>query len=159
MGCKKLAYFDLENTTFLRVVKCAEPRIFGVNWYDYGARFYDAALGRFHTMDPLSAIFGFQSPYCYAANNPIKFIDFMGMNPELMDFMDKNQQPKVGADGLTDKQWMEVTRPSTPLRVREELKNQYQQQNRDFERQFNSIKQIEKAFNDGKKNKDIQSRT
>jgi len=55
----------------------------GVNldWYDYGARFYDPALGRFGTMDPLSESFSFQSPYAYAANNPIGNIDFLGMSP------------------------------------------------------------------------------
>jgi RHS repeat-associated protein len=52
-----------------------------LDWYDYGARMYDPALGRFHTMDPLSEIYSYQSPFAYAANNPISNIDFMGMSP------------------------------------------------------------------------------
>ena len=47
----------------------------GLNWYDYGARHYDAALGRFATVDPSSESYYETSPYTYCYNNPIKHID------------------------------------------------------------------------------------
>ena len=47
----------------------------GLNLYDYGARQYDAAIGRFTTMDPMTEKYYEWSPYTYCKNNPINRID------------------------------------------------------------------------------------
>ena len=46
--------------------------------YDFGARIYDARLGRWLSTDPLSDKYPGHSPYTYALNSPIMYIDEEG---------------------------------------------------------------------------------
>jgi RHS repeat-associated protein len=50
-----------------------------LNWYDYGFRNYDAQIGRFTQLDPLTWEYPFLTPYQYASNDPITNIDIDGL--------------------------------------------------------------------------------
>ena len=53
-------------------------RKFGLDWYDHGARHNDAAIGRWHSMDPMAEKYYGISPYAYCGGDPVNFGDYSG---------------------------------------------------------------------------------
>ena len=49
--------------------------------YDYGARWYDPAVARWTSVDPLASTMTRWSPYNANFNNPITFVDMNGLSP------------------------------------------------------------------------------
>ena len=79
----------------------------GLDWYDHGARMYDAAKVVWNKVDPLSEIYFHFDPYLYCENNPIVMFDNTGLlGVRIVDM--ENKTITVSADYYVETQPYQV---------------------------------------------------
>ncbi len=69
----------------------------GLNLYDFGARRYDPATGRWLSPDPLGEKYYGHSPYLFCAANPMKYVDPTGKSTRVKR-LDDGTYEVVGGD-------------------------------------------------------------
>jgi len=64
----------------------------GLDWYDYGARFYDPELCQWHSVDPACEKYYDISPYAYCGDEPIRRIDKDGRVIDVSGLTEKEKK-------------------------------------------------------------------
>ena len=75
-------------------------RMFGLDWYDYGARMYDPCMIRWNSLDPLCEKYYSVSPYAYCANDPINSLEKDRMYIYMLFYV--NGYSRIGYEGDED---------------------------------------------------------
>jgi len=96
-GLCRPALFDITNNQLYNG-KELQPD-YNLQWYDYGARFYDPQLGRWHSVDPMAEKHYGLTPYNYVLNNPLLYVDPKGMDTLRVSGSLKLSTGKLGLKG------------------------------------------------------------
>ncbi|WP_170827515.1 DUF6443 domain-containing protein [Roseivirga sp. 4D4] len=84
-----------------------EQTEFDFNVYDFNARFYDDALGRFMNIDPMADLRNWVTPYNYVQNNPLILVDPTGLLEYRLN-TETGELEQIGDKGGDERQFVKV---------------------------------------------------
>jgi len=112
------------------------------DWYDYGARFYDPTLGRWHSTDPLAEKRIEWSAYNYCLNNPIWRFDPNG----LTDFTYNRKTGEIKEVVYDNEEEQKANKEAKTDRIVKADKNGNVKRKKDGTVKSTSVKDIEKGI-------------
>jgi len=145
MGCLKLTYSQENKPAFLKAWKNPKTTFEKVGWYDYGFRMYDPAIARWHVPDPMAEKYNAWTPYNYALNNPLYFIDPLGL--EVKNIYEKEREEKE-QDKIKLKLILENFKGNKKSKEYHDLKKGYRKANRQFQSIDKKFQAVETAIGD-----------
>lgn len=116
--------------------------------YDYGFRIYDARIAKFLSVDPLTKEYPWYTPYQFAGNKPIKYIDLDGLE----EASHKNDYNPHNIPSLTEawsKMWEDFSGWKIFTSTSEEQRNKAIQEQKRASAQVQNLTQTVKYFNIG----------
>jgi RHS repeat-associated protein len=120
---------------------------FGLDMYDYGARFYDASVGPWFAIDPLAEKYVGFSPFNYVVNNPVLLLD-----PDGMKWVNPYEEK------INDLKNKKVTK-KREVKRKERLLNEYKDKYNQVEKMLIDFEKNDKALYDYIDNLEIEGGT
>jgi RHS repeat-associated protein len=113
------------------------------NQQDYGARSYDPGVGRLLSLDPYAPKYPWLTPYQFASNNPVKFIDLNGKQADEI-----NAEPEETREELERDKEEEELHKALKHTPEEEKERNYRESENWFRRNRGRLREALKDLND-----------